>query len=74
MRPFFVFKFIIRKFTNKIKFNIKQTGNIWHKLAQNGYKRKNSLFRTFDKSNKIGDIINVNNKDLATGKDLMKIE
>ena len=26
--PFFVFKFIIRKFTNKIKFNIRQTRNI----------------------------------------------
>lgn len=26
--PFFVFKFIIRKFTNKIKLNIKQTRNI----------------------------------------------
>ena len=27
VRPFFVFKFIIRKFTNKIKFNIRQTIN-----------------------------------------------
>ena len=34
----------------------------------------NTLFRTFDKSNKFGDIINVNVKDLDTGKDLMQID
>lgn len=33
----------------------------------------NTLFRTFAKSNKFGDIINVNVKDLDTGKELTQI-
>lgn len=33
----------------------------------------NTLFRTFEKSNKFGDIINVNVKDLDTGEDLTQI-
>ncbi|MBQ2917021.1 MAG: DUF2207 domain-containing protein [Clostridia bacterium] len=33
----------------------------------------NTLFRTFEKSNKFGDIINVNVKDLDAGKDLTQI-
>ena len=33
----------------------------------------NTLFRTFEKSNKFGDIINVNVKDLTTGKNLEQI-
>ena len=34
----------------------------------------NTLFRTFEKSNKYGDIINVNVKDLDTGKSLTQID